>query len=314
MGRHLERAEHSSRLLADQFETLEDRAVEEVDRSWRRIFSSVNRVPSGGELQSNFGGEDYMLVDSFTLADELTFEPSNPNSIRNCISMARENACQVRHVLGKEMWSNLNAAYMNFTTARIENFWNNQPRKFYLGTVATVSTLSGIMENSMYRDHGWYFTQLGRFVERLQIIASLLDAQIEIYPTDSEYSDSDWYSLLNICEARLAYSRLHSLAYQPDTIINFVVSDPHLSHSIRYALAYIVNALDSVTEVGGRFNVQQLQQQVDSLVKQVDGDWPNRIDGDSTARRALQKIHQSSRQLSDDIGLTFFHYSIESAL
>ena len=314
MGRHLERAEHSSRLLADQFETLEDRAVEEVDRSWRRIFSSVNRVPSGGELQSNLGGEDYMLVDSFTLADELTFEPSNPNSIRNCISMARENARQVRHVLGKEMWSNLNAAYMNFKTARIENFWNNQPRKFYLGTVATVSTLSGIMENSMYRDHGWYFTQLGRFVERLQIIASLLDAQIEIYPTDSEYSDSDWYSLLNICEARLAYSRLHSLAYQPDTIINFLVSDPHLSHSIRYALAYIVNALDSVTEVGGRFNVQQLQQQVDSLVKQVDGDWPNRIDGDSTARRALQKIHQSSRQLSDDIGLTFFHYSIESAL
>ena len=92
MSRYLERAEHSCRLLAAQFETLEDRAVEEVDRNWRRVFSSVKRVPSGGELQSNICGEDYMLVDSFTLADELTFEPTNPNSIRNCISTARENA------------------------------------------------------------------------------------------------------------------------------------------------------------------------------------------------------------------------------
>ncbi len=125
MSRYLERAKHSCRLLAAQFETLEDRAVEEIDRSWRRIYSSVNRVPIGGELQSNFGGEDYMLVDSFTLADELTFEPSNPDSIRNCISTARENARQVRHVLGKAMWSNMNVAYMNFKTARIENFWNN---------------------------------------------------------------------------------------------------------------------------------------------------------------------------------------------
>ena len=87
-----------------------------------------------------------------------------------------------------------------------------------------------------------------------------------------------------------------------------------MSHSIRYALTYVVNALDLVTEIGGRLNVQLLQQQVDSLVKQVDGDWPNRIDGDSTARSSLQKIHQSCRQLNDDIGLTFFHYSIESAL
>ena len=344
-------------------------------------------MPSGGELQSNLGGEDYMLVDSFTLADELTFEPSmgDSDSIRNCISTARENARQVRHVLGKEMWSNLNAAYMNFKIARIENFWNNQPRKWLdLGTGATVSTLSGIMENSMYRDHGWYFAQLGRFVERLQIVASLLDAQIEVYPTDSDYSDcassqtanrcqstgsmsespavrycgrdftademkwirrmvlrrdpnwtrramsvalcehlqwrKDWYSLLNICEARLAYSRLHSLTYQPDTIINFLVSDPHLSHSIRYALTYVVNLVrsanheplallgfgaaawktaprdHSVTEIGGRLNVQLLQQQVDSLVKQVDGDWPNRIDGDSAACSSLQKIHRVKYQ------------------
>lgn len=314
MSRYLERAEHSCRLLAAQFETLEDRAVEEVDRNWRRVFSSVKRVPSGGELQSNIGGEDYMLVDSFTLADELTFEPTNPNSIRNCISTARENARQVRHVLGKDMWSNLNAAYLNLKTARIENFWNNQPRKFYLDTGATVSKLSGIMENSMYRDHGWHFAQLGRFVERLQIIASLLDAQIEVYPTDSEYSDSDWNSLLKICEARLAYSRLYSLAYQPDTIVNFLVSDPQLSHSIRYALTYVVNELGSVTEIGSRFNVQQLQQQVESLMKQVDDDWPNRADGDSAARSTLQNIHQSSCQLNDEIGLAYFYYNIESAL
>ena len=77
----------------------------------------------------------------------------------------------------------------------------------------------------MYRDDGWHFLQLGRFVERVQQMAALLQAQLEVFPPDQPHVETDWRSLLQIGFARVAYSRLHSLDFQPAGVIDFLVAD-----------------------------------------------------------------------------------------
>ena len=72
IGRYLERAEHGCRLLADQLKALEDRPVEDIDRTWRRLYAGLDRKPIGGSLESNLDDEGFMLADSYTLADDLT--------------------------------------------------------------------------------------------------------------------------------------------------------------------------------------------------------------------------------------------------
>ena len=57
----------------------------------------MDRQPPHGSLQT--GGDDYILADSYTLADHLTFEWSNPDSIWNCFMLGRENARQMRHCI-----------------------------------------------------------------------------------------------------------------------------------------------------------------------------------------------------------------------
>ena len=156
IGRCLERAQHSCRLLADQLEALEDRTVEEIDRTWRRLYIGLGRTPVGGDLESNWGDEGFMLADAYTLTDDLTFEPNNPESIRGCLAVARENAREVRNIIGKDMWSCLNVAHLGLRNVGIEDIWNDRPGEFYLRIEDTIRTFSGIAESTMYRDDSWH--------------------------------------------------------------------------------------------------------------------------------------------------------------
>lgn len=310
MGRYLERARHGCRLLSEQIAALEDQPVEQIDSNWRRLYQALDRTPVAGSLTPNPDDDDFMLADAYTLSDDLTFEPNNPDSIRNCVARARENARQVRNIVPDSMWSCLNLAFLELRDTSIETIWNDRPDMFYAQTENTVRAFTGIAESAMYRDEAWQFLRLGRFIERAQLLAVLLDAQIGLYPTDDHHHESDWRSLLYICEAEFAYRRLYSLQHQPRRIVDFLVVDARLGHSIRHALAELIEALDFVS--GGRPLEVAAGRRAGRLASGIDHDWPERdSDDDAATRAALQGIRQSCRGLHDDVAGTYFEYEIE---
>ena len=144
----------------------------------------AGRVPLGGDLESNWNDEDFMLADAYTLTDDLTVEPTNPDSIRNCVAAARESARQVRHTIANSVWSCLNLAYLDLRDIGIDTIWNDRPGAFYRRT-----------ESAMYRDEAWDFLRLGRFIERTQLLAALLEAHLAIVPTENPHAESDWRAL-----------------------------------------------------------------------------------------------------------------------
>ena len=312
IGRYLERARHGCRLLADQFQVIEDRPVEEIDRCWRRLYLGLDRTPVGGDLESNLDDDRFMLADAYTLAADLTFESGNPDGIRSCLATARENARQVRNVLGKDMWSCLNIAFLGLRDVEIEDIWSDRPEEFYLRTETAIRTFSGVADSTMYRDDAWHFLQLGCFVERAQLVARLLDAQLAVFPTREYHIESVWRSLLQICDARPAYSRLHSLRFEPLAVVDFIVADPLLSRSIRYALARVWDALDTISS--HQPLAVEAGRGVGRMAARLDHDWPNRDPGDDAAtRRMLQEILESCRKLHDDVETAYFDYAIEDS-
>ena len=177
IGRYLERAGHLARLMRQQTESLVDSPVRDIYFGWHRIYGALGRRPHPGPLDTE-ADEYYTLADSFTLADDLTFEPTTPDSIRNCFARARENARQVRHLISAEMWASLNRSYLRLRDLEIQNIWRTSPESFYAETAEEIDTLSGVAAATMYRDTGWSFIQLGRAIERAQLSASLLLAQL----------------------------------------------------------------------------------------------------------------------------------------
>ncbi len=312
IGRYLERAQHGCRLLTEQFETLTDRPVREVELSWRRLYGALGRVPIGGDLDSNLGDDWFMLADAYTLAADLTFEVNNSDSIRNCLGAARENARQVRNTLSKDMWTCLNLAFLGMREVGIEDIWKDRPATFYQSAENAVRTFSGIAASTMYRDERWHFLQLGQFVERTQLLARLLDVQLATYPASEGPAAADWLSLLRICDAQLTYRRLFSIRVQPPLVVKFLLTDPLLARSIRYCAGKISNAL-VVISAGSPLSVEA-GRRVGRMVARIDCDWPNHDFEDQRATRShLQQVGESSRLLHDDIRTAYFDYEIEDA-
>ncbi len=310
MGRYLERARHGCRLLSDQLRTMEDRPVEQIEQSWRRLYRAIDRTPLGGHLESIGADEDFMLADAYTLADDLTFEPTNPDAIRNCLAAARENARQVRNTVGDRMWSCLNLAYLDMRDIGIETIWNDQPGAFYFRAEDAIRTFGGIADNAMYRDDAWHFLRLGWFVERTQLVAALVNAHIATFPTGTPHGDADWRSLLRICEANFAYRRLHSHEHRPGHVIDFLVADPHLAHSLRHALGQLTSALDAVS--AGKPLEVEAGRRAGRMAASIDHDWPDRDrDDDAATHAVLQGICDNCRHVHDDIVATYFDYEIE---
>ncbi|MXW05665.1 MAG: alpha-E domain-containing protein [Gemmatimonadetes bacterium] len=307
MGRYLERAAHLSRLMQLQVETLVDRPLREIHFGWNRVYSSMNQSPPAGTLEA-FGNDDYALADSYTLADHLTFEPTNPDSIWNCFAFARENARQVRNYISAEMWLSLNMTFLRLQGLTIQEIWKTAPESFYAGTAKDIATFTGVAEATMYRDEGWHFIQLGRFMERVQLSASILLSQIAAQDGQDESFDADWANLLHVFRAFDAYVHTYSVVVQPGQVLDLIVTDELLPGSVRRSLDATASVLDAIgpgPSPGAGTEAAALSASLCAVVR----------DGgkDVTAWSVtLEQVNGDSRKLHQQIMDAYIAYPLES--
>ena len=246
MSRYLERSLHLSGLLKMQSEALVDRPIREIHLGWSRIYASIGRMPPAGStvLVDN---DDYVLADSYTLVDDLTFERTNPDSVWSCFAQGRENARQMRQCISAEMWSCLNMAYLQVQDMNIQDIWRESPEGFYTWMAGQLNTFAGIASATMYRDEGWHFMQLGYSIERAQLLSGLLNAQLELDEIGGEHSDGDWTGMLRLYHALEAHNRIYSIEVKPESVIELLSTDILLPRSLIRSLDM---ALHEVSAIG----------------------------------------------------------------
>ena len=308
LGRYLERAQHLSRLLRLQTEALVDRPVEELHFGWLRIYGSLNRQPPVGNIEL-LAQDDYSLADSYTLADDLTFEPTNPDSVWSCVAAGRENARHVRHCLSAEMWTCLNRSYLRMQGLTIQGIWASSPERFYAETVADIDTFAGVTAATMYRDEGWRFLNLGRSIERVQLSSALLHAQIEAAQRTPDVSEAAWTGLLRLYHALEAYNRAYSLAVEPRQVLDLLATDRRLPDSLSRSLDMLsaelaVTGPNPDDEAAGA--AQRLMGRMSAL---VDYAWLDRDD----PRSLLRRLSAHGRELHDLVTETYFQYPVHDA-
>ncbi len=308
MGRYLERAQHQCRLLHLQTAALVDRPVQEIYFGWNRIYISVDRLPPGGSLEL-IDSDEFTLADSYTLADDLTFERSNPGSVWNCLAMARENARQTRNCVSGEMWSHLNLVYLRIQKMDMQDIWATSPESFYARVNSDIDTFMGVAAATMYRDEGWHFLQLGRFVERAQLLIALFLAQLATEVHFEESSEADWTSLLHTYHALEVYNRSYSVEVLPDNVLDLLVTDPLLPDSLCQSLDVIGAQLDAVGAGPNRESSAAARRLAGRLASLVSYSWPDLAD----RKAALQDMGGFCRDLHGLILQTYFDYHVEDS-
>ena len=305
MGRYLERASHLSRLLRQQTESLVDSPPRDIYFGWHRIYGALEREPLSGALEFD-NDELFTLVDSFALTDDLTFEPTNPDSIRSCFAQGRENARQMRHHISAEMWTCLNQSYLRLQNMETHDIWLRSPEDFYAETAAQIDTFRGVTSSTLYRDNAWHFVQLGNYIERLQLSASLLMAQIAATRLFEVPADVYWTSLLRHYYAFEAYNRASSAAIEPDRVLGLLVTNPQLPDSLSLSVTELCSELTAVGPGPDAEATARTRSQAEYLRQLVAIEWP----GGTGGHTLLRRVRDGCRQLHELVTRTYFDYPV----
>jgi uncharacterized alpha-E superfamily protein len=226
IGRYLERADGTARLLDVHLQLLlEDPWVEE-DIACRALLSVMgSRAPDDRELNR---------VD---LLEILGVERDNTTSIAFSLDQARENARRAREVISSEMWEvlNTNRAKMprRVSADKVHGFfsWVRDRTALAVGT----------MESSAIRDETWSFFTVGRSIERADMTARLLSTRALI-----EEGGPSWTTILRSCGAYEAYLRRYRGMPSAENAAEFLVLDRLFPRSI---LFQVIRAETCVQEI-----------------------------------------------------------------
>jgi uncharacterized alpha-E superfamily protein len=237
MSRYLERAEHTSRLIAVKLESMIEQTPEEAEIAWGRVVSAL----SG----KNFVPES--LADGFEITYTLAFERFNQSSLISSLRFARDNGRQVREQISTEMWNRLNRLYLRLVPIDFTAMWNEQPGHVFREIVEELHMLEGTTYSTMRHGEGWHFLQLGRYIERAQLVSRLLDlhfGQVSRAGVPPNYLD--WLALLRSCTAFESYCKVYTANIRRDRVAEFLLFDAEFPHSVRFAIEHLTAALSHV--------------------------------------------------------------------
>ena len=204
----------------------------------------------------------YATTDPDSVVDFLTFDASNPSSIRNCIEAARTNGRAVRTALTAEMWDAINGAWLElkrFEVAHTDNLADRREQvPGFLDFVKQTSLLfDGSMIRTMLRDPSFWFSRLGVFIERADNTARILDVKYHVLLPETETVGGSldyfqWAAILRAVSALTAYHWIYRESIKPWLIADLLILRSEMPRSLLSCYENIVISLDSIAKAYGR--------------------------------------------------------------
>ncbi len=230
MGRYLERAEHLSRLALIMLNA-SDAAVH---TGWIALSAIGDSDP---ESKTNI----------YEAARSMVFEHGGGDSVIAAVSLARENARQVRDQLTTECWERLNLLYLRLTGRDAAFAFDDQSSAFLQEIIADLHLFKGAADSTMSHGEGWRFLSLGLHLERAQLIARLLDVCFGEARTEHITDHIALMGLLRMACALEPYLRVYTAEIEPRHILEFLLFDEEFPRSIRFCTARIKEHLSELT-------------------------------------------------------------------
>jgi uncharacterized alpha-E superfamily protein len=230
LARYVERAENLARIL-DVNETF--------SRDSRGGQNWLSILQLNADEKRFFA--DHRAATAHSVVRFYVVDAGNPTSILSAIRSARENARTLRPLISTEMWVQLNV-FCNYLAALGEADLAPGRLAALFGSIKEAcQTHTGITEGTLFRDQGWYFYQLGRYIERADQTTRLLDIKYHLLlPSPSEVGSpidvSQWNALLRSAAGYHAYRRLHTASTTPARVAGFLLLNQAFPRSVHHCV------------------------------------------------------------------------------
>ena len=300
MGRYLERAENTARLIEAGFRMALTRDLVTSREEWRSVVTTLGHTKQYDLYHSDYTG---LQVWNFLLRDR-----HNPGSVLAMIEAARTNARSVRTALTREVWEAVNESWMVIGEALAKPV-----REASLGQVLSVirrqtMLVRGAVDGSMLRSENFNFFRIGTFVERGDNTARILDVKYYVLLPSlawvgSRLDNIQWESVLRSVAGERAYRWLNAGSIDPKGIAEFLLLDRRFPRSLHFCIdnlrfnlsslagqyGHECSASEHLRELGSRFHDITIEAVFDRGLHQFIQEFI------ATNQRAAQAIEQDYR-------------------
>lgn len=179
----------------------------------------------------------------------LAFDPENPDSLVGCIRRARSAAREVRESISSEMWEHINLLYHSLADPRLAVEAEEDPHTCYKRLREGALFFQGLADSTLAHDEPWHFFSLGKYLERADGVARILNLQAHLL-LGQEHGDDmvRWLAVLRSCGSAEAYARYYSLRVEPARVVEFLLLNPVFPQSVRFCLGAAWEALKGLAE------------------------------------------------------------------
>lgn len=241
LARYMERIENLARVI-DVTETFSRTGA--AGNAWHSV------VQINADEERFF--ERYAHADARSVSDFYVLDRDNPTSIASMIMVARENARTLRPLISTEMWSHINVFTNTVRQLRPADIGAANISGLCAMLKQQCQTHWGITEGTFYRDQGWYFYTIGKYLERGDQTTRLVDIKYHtLLPGDaaigSAADHSQWNAVLRAAAGYHAFRRaMPQGAFNPASVAGFLLLNNAFPRSLVLTLRQVYGALNQL--------------------------------------------------------------------
>ncbi|MEW6446272.1 MAG: alpha-E domain-containing protein [Pseudomonadota bacterium] len=231
MGRQLERAENTARLVNATTQVLLDSPAG-IELGWNQLVRVMG-----------LHGEDAATEEQAVRL--LLLDENNPGSVVMCLRQARENARALREVLPREAWEQLNNLHLRAPQLMVAALERSRRHNALGEVVDGRLMLAGRLAETMSHDAAFQFIRLGELLERADMTSRIVDISSAVASTapGGLGMETTWISILKALSAFQMYRRHEDVRISPRRVVHFLFNDQRFPRALRYCLDGMENIL-----------------------------------------------------------------------
>jgi uncharacterized alpha-E superfamily protein len=278
MGRYIERAEGTTRLLVELHQLLLQETGDEQQKGVMILMRGL-----GLEV------EDVTTLPSLVRAVYGSAEM--PNSILGSLDAARNNARSVRDALPPDFFEVLNKAHMRVQIQPDPHF----PGAMLRDVLESLAVVHGVFDWVAPRDEAYYFFELGCYLERIDLASRLLNMRF-----DQGWPEQGPATMLRSVGGLSTYLRGH-VRMSGQAVRRFLLTDTAFPRSV---MRSSIGAETALREIGSlnATRVESVVQSVGLLRSQLEytGHNANETMIESLISQSLKAVEATSAAVRDN--------------
>ncbi|MDP9109902.1 MAG: circularly permuted type 2 ATP-grasp protein [Pseudomonadota bacterium] len=296
-GRYSERCDNLTRLLRAAFDVLSNLAPEQRGGEW----PTLQRLCQGYRLTANSAPTASAVIDDgpFEAALFSAIAQRDGNGLAANLHHLHRVAGHLRERLSHDNWRTINQLL------QLPPKVGHGNRADAIGLLddltGALMTLSGFALDGMTRDSGWRFLQIGRRLERLQFMATVLTNGLAMAPS----SRLEW--LLEVGDSSITYRSRYTAQAQWGPVLDLLISDATNPRALAFQLGGLIDDLEQLAVSYGECGAQTLRPllcTLQALPTQQQLHW-----GSQPLAELLRQLDRASVNLSEQLGLQFFSHT-----